>query len=198
MMRNILYVLISLVGLNSPALADKALFAGGCFWCMESDFQDVQGVTDVVSGYTGGHLANPSYKQVTYGATGHYEAVEVTFNPDLVSYQQLLDIYWVNIDPLDARGQFCDKGDSYRSAIFTLDKTQQQLADASKIKAQLQLASPGDNIKIATKIIDATTFYPAESYHQNYYQTNPVRYKLYRWNCGRNQRLQQLWGSSAH
>ena len=172
--------------------ADRAIFAGGCFWCMESDVEKVAGVTAVISGYTGGHTPNPDYERVSEGNTGHYEAVEVHFDPSLISYRQLLDIYWVNIDPLDSRGQFCDKGSSYRSALFPIDAQQRAAAEQSKRQAQERL---GADHRIATVIVDATAFYPAEEYHQDYYLKNPRRYHYYRWSCGRDQRLKELWGS---
>lgn len=171
--------------------AERAIFAGGCFWCMESDFQDVPGVTAVISGYTGGDMPNPDYQSVSDGGTGHYEAVEIHFDPARISYRQLLDIYWVNIDPLDARGQFCDQGSSYRSALFPIDAQQRAAAESTRDRVQAKL---GDK-KVATVIVDASTFYPAEDYHQDYYLKNPLRYKYYRWNCGRDQRLKELWGS---
>ena len=175
---------------ESHAHADKAIFAGGCFWCMESDFEKLDGVTDVISGFTGGTLENP-----TYGGnhTGHYEAVEITYDPSKVTYQGLLDHYWVNIDPFDDRGQFCDKGFSYLSAIFVGNEAEKQMAEASKQKVIEQFPKQ----KVITPILPTTTFYPIkgdESYHQDYYKNNPVRYKLYRWNCGRDQRLKKIWG----
>ena len=173
-----------------PASA-TAIFAGGCFWCVESDFEAVEGVTAAISGYTGGHLENPSYDTVTRGNTGHFEAVEVHYDPSIVSYRELLSVFWKNIDPLDHRGQFCDKGTSYRSAIFTLDDSQYRSALASLEEARQTL---GEGAKIVTPIIPASTFYPAEDYHQDYYKKNPLRYKYYRWNCGRDARLEELWG----
>jgi peptide-methionine (S)-S-oxide reductase len=179
--------------LCSQAIAKTATFAGGCFWCMESDFEKLEGVTDVVSGFTGGSLANP-----TYGGnhSGHYEAVEITYDPAIVSYQDLLDHYWVNVDPFDDRGQFCDKGFSYLSAIFVSNETERKLAEASKQKVIEQFP----NQTVITPILSTTIFYPIkgdESYHQDYYKNNPLRYKLYRWNCGRDQRLKEIWGDKA-
>lgn len=171
--------------------ADKAIFAGGCFWCMESDFEKLQGVTDVVSGFTGGTLVNPTYNG---DHTGHYEAVEITYDPNVVTYQGLLDHYWKNIDPFDDRGQFCDKGFSYLSAIFVANENEKKLAKASKLKVVERFPKQ----KVVTPILPVSTFYPikgAESGHQDYYKNNPVRYKLYRWNCGRDQRLEEIWGS---
>lgn len=187
----LLSVLLACV--STVALADKAVFAGGCFWCMESDFEKLPGVTDVISGFTGGTLKNPTYNG---NHDGHYEAVEVTYDPDKVSYQQLLDHYWVNIDPFDARGQFCDKGPSYLSAIFVANDAQRALAEASRKKVIERFP----NRKVVTPVLDASVFYPIkgeESYHQDYYKNNSVRYKFYRWNCGRDQRLKEIWGDDA-
>ena len=170
--------------------ADKAIFAGGCFWCMESDFEKLDGVTDVISGFTGGKIKNPTYNG---NHEGHYEAVEITYNPSKVSYAQLLEHFWKNIDPFDARGQFCDKGHSYLSAIFVANEEQRQLAEQSRIKVVKQF--PGK--KVITPILPVSTFYPIkgkESYHQDYYKNNPVRYRFYRLSCGRDSRLQEIWG----
>jgi peptide-methionine (S)-S-oxide reductase len=175
------------------ATADKAIFAGGCFWCMESDFEKLDGVTNVISGFTGGKLKNPTYSG---NHKGHYEAVEITYNPNKVTYQNLLDHFWVNIDPFDDRGQFCDKGFSYLSAIFVDNDAQRKMAEASKQKVIEQFPDQ----KVVTPILPTSIFYPIkgnESYHQDYYKTNPVRYKLYRWNCGRDQRLKEIWGDKA-
>jgi peptide-methionine (S)-S-oxide reductase len=177
----------------APALADKTLLAGGCFWCMESDFEKLEGVTDVVSGFTGGTLENPTYNG---NHEGHYEAVEITYDPTRVSYRQLLDYYWVNIDPFDDGGQFCDRGHSYLSAVFVANETERESAEQSKRKVAAMF--PGE--KVVTPILAASTFYPIkgdESYHQDFYKKSPVRYKLYRWNCGRDQRLQEIWGARA-
>jgi peptide-methionine (S)-S-oxide reductase len=177
----------------SAAVADKAVFAGGCFWCMESDFEKLEGVTDVVSGFTGGTLKNPTYNG---NHQGHYEAIEVSYDPQVVSYQELLDYYWVNIDPFDDKGQFCDKGHNYLSAIFVANEKERELAAQSRHKVVEQFPKQ----KVVTPILDATTFYPIkgkESYHQDYYKNNPVRYKFYRWNCGRDQRLKAIWGDKA-
>ncbi|OOZ40400.1 peptide-methionine (S)-S-oxide reductase [Solemya pervernicosa gill symbiont] len=176
-----------------PASSETAILAGGCFWCMESDFEKLEGVTDVVSGFTGGTLKNPTYNG---DHTGHYEAVEITYDPNKVSYKQLLDHYWVNIDPFDARGQFCDKGPSYLSAIFVANAEERKLAVASKQKVIAEFPDK----RVVTPILDVTTFYPIagdESYHQDYYKNNPVRYKYYRWNCGRDQILKSIWGDRA-
>ena len=175
------------------AAADKAIFAGGCFWCMESDFEKLEGVSEVISGFTGGTLENPTYSG---NHEGHYEAVEVIYDPNIISYKKLLDYYWVHIDPFDARGQFCDKGFSYLSAIFVSNEEERKLAEASKQKVIEEFP----NQKVVTPILDTSTFYPItgkESYHQDYYKNNPLRYKYYRWNCGRDQRLEQIWGPKA-
>lgn len=168
-----------------------AIFAGGCFWCMEPPFDKMDGVIETVSGYIGGHIKAPTYAQVTAGTTGHYEAVQIVYDPRVVSYEQLLPIFWRNIDPFDSAGQFCDKGEQYLSAIFTADKHQQQAAERS-----VQRLREGGKLKggIATKILPASEFYPAEAYHQNYYQKNPIRYRFYRSRCGRDARLDELWG----
>ena len=167
-----------------------AVFAGGCFWCMESDYQDREGVIDVVSGFTGGTLQNPTYSG---NHAGHFEAVKITYDPAVVSYHQLLDQFWVSIDPFDDKGQFCDKGFSYRSAIFPGNAAERALAEASKVEVQKRFA----DAVVYTEIRDASEFWPVEEYHQDYYLKNPLRYKYYRWNCGRDQRLEQIWGQSA-
>lgn len=166
-----------------------AIFAGGCFWCTESDFEKVPGVLAAVSGYTGGRLPDPSYKQVSAGGTGHYEAVRVTYDPAKVSYRQLVDYFFRTVDPLDAGGQFCDRGESYRTALFVADPEQRRSAEAEKREVAEALEAP-----VATPILPAATFYPAEDYHQDYYRKNPVRYRFYRGNCGRDARLRELWG----
>ena len=169
----------------------KATFAGGCFWCVEEAFEKVPGVISAVSGYTDGYVANPTYKQVTSGRTGHTEAVEVIFDPAQVTYAQLLDVFWRNIDPTVVDRQFCDVGNQYRTAIFVHDEEQMRLAKASR--EALQMSKPFAE-PIVTPIVAASTFYPAEDYHQDYYKHNPLRYKFYKWNCGRAQRLAELWG----
>ena len=173
------------------AMSATAIFAGGCFWCMEHDFDQVPGVISTTSGYTGGHVANPSYEQVSAGGTGHAESVQVRYDPRKVGYQKLLDVYWHNIDPVAVDRQFCDRGSQYRSAIFYLDDAQKRLAEASKRKLE---ASGRFTQPIATQIVAAGRFYPAEEYHQDYYKKNPIRYKFYRFNCGRDQRLEEIWG----
>ena len=172
------------------ASADKAYFAGGCFWCMEADFEKLPGVNDVVSGFTGGTLKNPTYNG---NHTGHYEAVEITYDPQVVNYQALLDHYWVNVDPFDGRGQFCDKGHSYLSAIFVSNADEKRLAEQSRQKVVKEFSS----LKVVTPILDASVFYPIkgnEAHHQDYYKTNAIRYNVYRWNCGRDKRLKEIWG----
>jgi peptide-methionine (S)-S-oxide reductase len=174
-------------GMSQAADAGKtAIFAGGCFWCMEAAFDEVPGVTETVSGYAGGTKPNPNYGD----HEGYVEAVKVTYDPAKVSYQQLLDQYWHNIDPFDPEGQFCDQGNAYRSVIFTGDEEEAKLAEAEKqdIAARLKQG-------VATEIKPATTFRAAEGYHQNYHNTNAVSYKFYKWNCGRAQRLKQIWGA---
>ncbi len=183
-------LMITAISYVPNALADKAIFAGGCFWCMEADFEKLDGVTDVISGFTGGSLENPVYSG---NHEGHYEAVEVTYDPAKVSYKELLSYYWVHIDPFDPRGQFCDKGFSYLSAIFVANEEERILAEESR---QLVVKNFPDE-EVVTPILDASTFYPIqgdESYHQDYYKTNSVRYNYYRWSCGRDQRLKAIWG----
>jgi peptide-methionine (S)-S-oxide reductase len=172
----------------------RAIFAGGCFWCVESDFDKVPGVISTTSGYTGGKTANPTYEQVSGNITGHAEAVEIVFDPAKVSYAQLVEHLWRTIDPTDKNGQFCDRGSPYRTGIFAVDA--QQLKTAQVSLAALQKSKPFKE-PVVTEIVLATAFYPAEEYHQNYYTKNPVRYKYYRTSCGRDARLKQLWGSQA-
>jgi peptide-methionine (S)-S-oxide reductase len=178
---------------SSLASADKAVLAGGCFWCMESDFEKLPGVTKVISGFTGGEIKNPTYRG---DHSGHYEAVEITYNPEKVSYQDILDHYWVNIDPFDDRGQFCDKGSSYLSAIFVANEQERALAEKSKALVVKEFPDQ----TVVTPILNSSIFYPIkgkESYHQDFYKNNPIRYKTYRWNCGRDKRLNQIWGDRA-
>lgn len=165
-----------------------AVFAGGCFWCMEEPFDRIPGVVSTTSGYIGGSIANPTYRQVSAGTTGHVEAVRVVYDPSRVSYETLLDVFWRNVDPFDAGGQFCDRGSQYASAIFALDADQRRAAEAAKEAVAKRFAQP-----VATAIRPAATFYPAEDYHQNYYRTNTLKYKFYRSRCGRDARLQALW-----
>jgi len=170
-----------------------ATLAGGCFWCMEPPFDALEGVISTTSGYTGGHTKDPTYEEVSAGATGHAEAVQVVFDPKKVTYAKLLEVFWQNIDPLDQAGQFCDKGRQYRSAIFTHDDEQRRLAEQSKnaLEDSRRFSWP-----IVTEIAPASPFYHAEEYHQDYYRKNPVRYKFYRWGCGRDQRLREVWGQA--
>ncbi len=185
-----LCVLTQLLLHVSNAAADKAVFAGGCFWCMEADFEKLEGVTEVISGFTGGTLPDPTYNG---NHDGHVEAVEITYDPEKTSYQDLLNHYWVNIDPFDDRGQFCDKGPSYKTAIFVRSETELNIAEQSKKEVEAQFP----NQRVVTPILKSSTFYPikgSESYHQDYYKKNPIRYKLYRYNCGRDRRLKEIWG----
>jgi len=174
---------------------EVAIFAGGCFWCVESDFDSVPGVVETVSGYTGGTVDKPTYYQVSAGGTGHLEAVRITFDPKRVSYSELLEIFWRSVDPTDAGGQFCDRGESYQTAIFAASAEQREEAEASKEKL---LKSAVLGAQVVTPIVDAATFYPAEDYHQDYYRKNPLRYKFYRLGCGRDGRIRDLWGGQAH
>jgi peptide-methionine (S)-S-oxide reductase len=174
---------------------ETAIFAGGCFWCVESDFDNVPGVVDTLSGYTGGTTENPTYKIVSAGGSGHLEAVKITYDPDKVSYQELLDVFWRSVDPTDDGGQFCDRGDSYKTAIYVNSPEQRQSAENSKSQID---ASGIPKDPVVTPVIDATTFYPSEEYHQNYYTKNPVRYKFYRYSCGRDKRVRDLWGDQAY
>jgi peptide-methionine (S)-S-oxide reductase len=175
--------------LSGGVQADTAVFAGGCFWCVEAAYQDIEGVTGAVSGFTGGNLKNPTYNG---NHRGHYEAVKVTYDPAVVSYEQLLKVFWHNIDPFDDRGQFCDKGPSYRSAIFFTDE-QRPLADASKDDVVRQFEPE----LVVTELLPAAKFWPVEAAHQDYYKKNPIRYHIYRTGCGRDRRLNQVWGDAA-
>ncbi|WP_375770894.1 peptide-methionine (S)-S-oxide reductase MsrA [Archangium gephyra] len=172
----------------------RATFAGGCFWCMEPAFDKVEGVVSTTSGYTGGQKENPTYAEVSSGGTGHVEAVEVVYDPAKVSYERLLDVFWHNVDPLTADGQFCDKGSQYRSAIFVHDEAQRRLAEASKraLEASGRFTQP-----LVTEILPAQAFYPAEAYHQDYYREHPLKYRFYRSSCGRDARLREVWGEAA-
>lgn len=196
-MRNLYLTLAALLlSLGSHAGQDDsavAVFAGGCFWCSEADFDKLPGVLQTTSGYIGGSIENPTYEEVSSGRSGHFEAVQVRFDPRQTSYAKLLEAFWPSIDPLNGNGQFCDNGPQYRSAIFYLNAEQQRLAEASKnaLAASGRFQQP-----IATQILAATTFYAAEDYHQDYHTKNPLRYSYYRHGCGRDQRLQELWGKS--
>lgn len=178
---------------NKAGETKIATFAGGCFWCIESDFDKVPGVLKTVSGYTGGTTENPTYKSVTSGNSGHHEALQVTYDPRKVTYAQLLTVFWHSVDPTDGGGQFCDRGVSYETAVFVHDDEQRKLAAASKVMAMKDLGK-----KIATPVEAVGRFYPAEDYHQDYYTKNPLRYRYYRWNCGRNQRVKEVWGNKAY
>jgi len=168
----------------------KAIFAGGCFWCVEADFDKVPGVLTTTSGYLNGKTKNPTYKEVSGGGSGHVEAVEIVYDPAKVTYAKLLDVFWRSIDPLAKDKQFCDTGDMYRTGIYFLNDEQKKLADDSKQKVVAKFAPR----TVYTEIVKADTFYPAEDYHQDYYKKNEARYNFYRWNCGRDQRLEQIWG----
>lgn len=178
----------------APAENATAVFAGGCFWCLETAFEGVPGVSAAVSGYCGGKVDNPSYEQVSSGRTGHAESVQVSFDPAQISYEKLLDIFWHNIDPLTPDAQFCDHGTQYRSAIFYADDTQKTAALASRAAIEKSGRLHG---AIVTQIVTAGPFYAAEDYHQDFYKKNPLRYKLYRSGCGRDARLKELWGKDA-
>lgn len=174
------------------AKTETAIFSAGCFWCAEDAFEKVAGVEKVISGYTGGSVKSPTYEEVSAGGTGHYEAVEVYFDSDKISYPKLLDVFWKNVDPVDADGQFCDKGQQYKAAIFYNSPEQKKLAEESKD----ELAKTGRFKIITTAILPASEFYPAEEYHQGYAKKNPVRYQYYKYRCGREQRLEKVWGKS--
>lgn len=177
---------------ESPKGTETIVLAGGCFWCLESDLEKLPGVVEAVSGYSGGHVASPSYRQVSSGNTGHREVVEVTFDSQILPLEHLLQVFWRNIDPLDEGGQFCDRGEQYTSAIFVATPQQRQVAEASLEVVQAQLADQ----PIATSILAASPFYPAEDDHQNYAKTNSLRYNYYRWSCGRDRRLKEVWGDT--
>ncbi len=190
-------IIASLLCLASVAVADaqdaaKATFAGGCFWCMEPPFDKLDGVISTTSGYTAGKTENPTYEQVSAGETGHTEAVEIVYDPRKITYARLLEVFWRNIDPLTADAQFCDKGSQYRAGIYWHDETQRRLAEESKEAVAKRLQKP-----IVTEVAAATKFWPAEEYHQDYYKKNPVRYKIYRTSCGRDRRLEAIWGPDA-
>ena len=190
-------VFLITVSLNTSAIdsrTESATFAGGCFWCMEPPFDKLDGVISTTSGYIGGHQTDPTYKQVSAGTTGHTEAVRIVYDPQKISYEQLLDVFWRNIDPTTPDRQFCDTGSQYRSGIFYHDDAQKRAAEESlrKLKQTKSFPEP-----VVTEITAASIFYPAEDYHQDYYQKNPLRYKYYRFACGRDNRLEQLWGDSA-
>lgn len=194
-MKKIILIIVllswSFVALAAEPRNQRAIFAGGCFWCMEPPFDKLEGVSEVISGYTGGQVPNPTYEQVTAGGTGHVEAVEIHYDPQLISYEQLLYVFWRQINPTDDGGQFVDRGDHYRSAIFYLNDEQRLLAEQSKA----ELAASGVfSSPIVTSILPAGPFYPAEEYHQNYYKKNPLRYRYYRSSSGRDRFLDRVWG----
>ena len=187
-------LLVAAIGsVGHAAEQAKAVFAGGCFWCMEEAFEKVEGVVSVTSGYMGGQVANPTYEEVSAGGTGHAESVEVVYDPARVTYRKLLDNFWKNVDPLTPNAQFCDHGSQYRAVIFYGNEEEKRQAEASKqaIEQAKRFTEP-----IVTQIVMASKFYPAEEYHQDFYKKNPVRYKFYKYNCGRVQRLEQVWGKS--
>jgi peptide-methionine (S)-S-oxide reductase len=186
-------VVAMLTVIGQPAFAATAVLAGGCFWCMESDFEKLDGVSEVVSGFTGGSHPDPTYRG---DHSGHYEAVEITYDPQVVDYAGILDHFWVNVDPFDARGQFCDKGHSYLAAIFVADDAERELAE----KSRLQVVEMFPEQTVVMPILQQSTFYPIkgdEEYHQDYYKKSPLRYKYYRWGCGRDKRLSAIWGDKA-
>jgi peptide methionine sulfoxide reductase msrA/msrB len=193
-------LLVAVSSAGAPAIAEepapvaKATFAGGCFWCMQPPFEKLPGVLSTTVGYTGGHTKDPSYEEVSAGSTGHAESVQIVYDPRKITYEQLLEVFWHNIDPLTRDAQFCDHGHQYRSAIFVHDDAQRRLAEESKRRLE---ESKRFDRPIVTEIVAATDFYPAEEYHQRYHEKNPVRYKVYRWNCGRDQRLKAVWGDGA-
>ena len=180
---------IFLVAGSLRASTAKATFAGGCFWCMEAEFEELPGVVSVTSGYTGGSVKNPTYEQVSSGTTGHAESVEVVFDPSKVTYEKLVDVYWTNIDPLTVNGQFCDRGEQYRTVIFFHDEEQRRIAEESKKRVEARLGA-----RVVTQIVPASAFYPAEEHHQHFSKKNPLRYGQYRKGCGRDELLQQIWG----
>ena len=188
-MRTILSAVLSMLLFAAALRAEEkvAVFAGGCFWCMEPPFDKIPGVTGTVSGYTGGHVESPGYDEVSGGATGHREAIRVTYQAP-ATYEQLLDVFWRNVDPSDGGGQFCDRGFQYTSAIFVSSADERALAERSKAAVQAR------GITVATEIADLRPFYAAEEYHQDYYRKNPIRYRYYRYSCGRDERLEQVWG----
>jgi len=188
--RTIVLMILVLVTGNALASTEKAIFGGGCFWCMEPPYDKLEGVISTTSGYTGGQLENPNYRDVSSGKSGHVEVVEIIYDPTKISYEKLLKTFWKNIDPLNSKGQFCDNGSQYLSTIFYLNNEQHKTAETT-LKALID--SNILNGKIATSIRPASQFYAAEEYHQNYYQKNPVRYKYYRYSCGRDKRLKSLW-----
>ena len=187
-------ILIATTTLMAATNIEKATFAGGCFWCMEHPFDEIPGVVSVTSGYTGGTKKNPSYEEVSAGGTGHAEAIQVIYDPARVSYEKLLNVFWHNIDPTARDRQFCDSGNQYRSEIYYHNEAQHRVALQSKalLEKNKTFKDP-----VVTEIVQAADFYPAEDYHQDYYRKNPIRYKFYRYRCGRDSRLKELWGDEA-
>jgi peptide-methionine (S)-S-oxide reductase len=183
--------LVTMPALTYSTQSNVAVFAGGCFWTMQSDFDNVPGVLKTTAGYTGGNIPNPSYEQVENGDTGHYESVQVVFDPAKTSYQQLLDVYWHNTDPDNGDGQFCDTGSQYRPVIFYINEKQKEMAESSK----QALIKSGRFPQVMTQILPASAFYPAEAYHQEFYRTHSVQYQLYKTGCGRDRELQKIWGT---
>ena len=197
-MRNTLSILLiiftSFIGNETMAGAPStkyeiAILAGGCFWCLQKPYDNTKGIVATSVGYTGGHTPNPTYKEVSAGGSGHYEALKIAYDPSIISFKEILEVFWRNVDPFDTKGQFCDKGDSYRAAIFPLNKGQQKIAHDSKAAHERLLGG-----QFSTKIVAASAFFDGEDYHQKYYEKNPIRYKFYRYNCGRDQRLKEVWG----
>lgn len=190
-MKKFIFAFLLLTGLlpmtANASNSEKAIFAGGCFWCMHAEFEGHKGVTKVTSGYIGGHVVNPTYEQVSSGGTGHVEAIEVVYDPSVVTYSDLLSIFWSNVDPTDADGQFCDKGSQYHAGIFYSGEAQKKLAEESAVKVEKKLGQ-----KIATFIRAADIFYAAEEYHQSYHKKNPLRYQLYKTGCGREEKLREF------
>lgn len=189
MIRTSLLLVFALFAIQVQAEEKVAIFAGGCFWCMEKPFDKVDGVSATISGYSGGHTENPTYESTSTGKTGHYEVIKIVYDDAKVSYEELLNVFWKNIDPFDGRGQFCDKGPQYRSGIFAANDEEKRLAEKSKQALQAKL---GDKATIVTQVLPVAKFYDAEDYHQNYYKKNPVRYKYYRFSCGRDARLEEV------
>lgn len=194
-MKSLTFILLASLATTLHATDNEATatFAGGCFWCMEPPFDGLNGVISTTSGYTGGHKNEPTYKEVSAGSTGHTEAIQVVYDPSIISYRELLAVFWKNIDPTTPDQQFCDRGNQYRSGIFYHDEQQKRAAEQSleKLKADRSFEQ-----EVVTELTEASTFYPAEEYHQDYYLKNPIRYKFYRYSCGRDQRLEELWGKN--
>ena len=188
---SITLILLFTSSISSAKNIKEAYFAGGCFWCMEEFFEQVKGVEEVISGYTGGDLKNPTYKEVTYGDTGHFEAVKIIYDENIINYKEILNLYWQNIDPFDSLGQFCDKGSSYRSVAFY--KTQNEMKEIKKSISNIEKKFKGK--KVVTFIIKFEEFYPAENYHQDYYQENFINYLIYKKACGREQKLKNIWAN---